>query len=197
MNYFLIILSLLLWSCGDSKNDSASLNSNIEGFLPVPTEFSIKKSKRKEFKKGRKDYIKNMHRAHPNDDWKEIDANNRLERINKVKKIRNQLFQNEISISDYKESFSRDFSGTWNEKGSNNLSGRIRTADIDWDNNIIYCASSGGNIWKGSISNDANGQNWTSLNDYMQIKGITMVRYINDTNRLLMVTGYNFYYTDI
>ena len=196
MHYFLIILSLLLWSCGDSKNDSASLNSNIEGFLPVPTEFSIKKSKRKEFKKGRKDYIKNMHRAHPNDDWKEIDANNRLERINKVKKIRNQLFQNEISISDYKQSFSRDFSGTWNEKGSNNLSGRIRTADIDWDNNIIYCASSGGNIWKGSISNDANGQNWTSLNDYMQIKGITMVRYINDTNRLLMVTGYNFYYTD-
>jgi hypothetical protein len=75
MYYLLIVLSLLLWSCGDSKKETSSLSSNVEGFLPVPTEFSIKKSKRKEFKKGRKDYIKNMHRAHPDDNWKEMDVN--------------------------------------------------------------------------------------------------------------------------
>ena len=56
--------------------------------MPVPTEFSIKKSKRKEFKKGRKDYIKNMHRAHPDDNWEQMDANTRLERINKTKQRR-------------------------------------------------------------------------------------------------------------
>ena len=52
MKYLLIILTLLLWSCGESSKNIAS-ESNIEGFLPVPTEFSIKKSKRKEFKKDR------------------------------------------------------------------------------------------------------------------------------------------------
>ena len=178
MYYLLIVLSLLLWSCGDSKKETSSLSSNVEGFLPVPTEFSIKKSKRKEFKKGRKDYIKNMHRAHPDDNWKEMDANTRLDRINKIKKNRNQLFENQISTDNYKEFFNRNFSGTWYERGSNNLSGRIRTADIDWNNNIIYCASSGGNIWKGYLGNNINGQDWVSLNDYMQIKGITMLRYI-------------------
>ena len=40
-------------------------------------------------------------------------------------------------------------------------------------------------------------KNWISLNDYyMQIKGITMLRYVNDINRMLIATGYNFYYTD-
>ena len=196
MTYLLIILSLLLWSCGDS-NKSISSKSNIEGFLPVPTEFSIKKSKRKDFKKNRKEYIKNMHRSHPDDNWKEMDTNVRLERINQTKQIRSQLFQNEIPINEYKEYFNRDFSGTWYERGSNNLSGRIRTADIDWNNNIIYCASSGGNIWKGSLANNSiHGQNWTSLNDYMQIKGITMLRYVESLNRLLIATNYNFYYTD-
>lgn len=194
MYYLLIVLSLLLWSCGDSKKETSSLSSNVEGFLPVPTEFSIKKSKRKEFKKGRKDYIKNMHRAHPDDNWKEMDVNTRLDRINKIKENRNQLFENQISTDNYKEFFNRNFSGTWYERGSNNLSGRIRTADIDWNNNIIYCASSGGNIWKGYLGNNINGQDWVSLNDYMQIKGITMLRYIE--NRLLIATGYNFFYTD-
>ena len=195
MKYLLIILTLLLWSCGESSKNIAS-ESNIEGFLPVPTEFSIKKSKRKEFKKDRKEYIKNMHRAHPSDDWEKIDTETRLARINRVKENRTQLLKNEVLIDNHVEIFTRNFSGTWHERGSNNLSGRIRTADIDWDSNTIYCASSGGNIWKGSIDNNINGQNWTSLNDYMQIKGITMLRYINDINRILIATGYNFYYTD-
>ena len=195
MNYFIIIISLILFSCSDSNKEIAS-NSNIEGWLPVPTEFSIKKTKRKEFKKGRKDYIENMHSSHPEDDWKKIDAKTRLERINKIKEDRFKLLNNQISTDNYIEFFNRDFSGTWHERGSNNLSGRIRTADIDWNNNIIYCASSGGNIWKGSVENNINGQDWISLNDYMQIKGITMLRYNHEINRLLIATGYNFYYTD-
>ena len=195
MQYFIIIISLILFSCGDSSKEVAS-NSKVEGRLPVPTEFSIKKSKRKEFKKGRKDYIENMHRAHPEDDWEKIDSETRLERINKIKEDRFQLLNNEILTDNYIEFFNRDFSGTWHERGSNNLSGRIRTADIAWNNNIIYCASSGGNIWKGSVENNINGQDWISLNDYMQIKGITMLRYNHGINRLLIATGYNFYYTD-
>ena len=44
----------------------------IKGRQPVPTEFDIKKSKRKDFKNKRKDYIKNMHRAHPDVNWEKI-----------------------------------------------------------------------------------------------------------------------------
>ena len=94
MQYFIIIISLILFSCGDSSNKKIASNSKVEGWLPVPTEFSIKKSKRKEFKKGRKDYIENMHRAHPADDWKKIDTKTRLERINKVKENRFKLLNN-------------------------------------------------------------------------------------------------------
>ena len=80
--------------------------------------------------------------------------------LKKLVKLKNrfQLLKNNISIDNHTEFINRDFNGTWYERGSNNLSGRIRTADIDWDNNIIYCASSGGNIWKGSIDNNINGQ---------------------------------------
>ncbi|MFA6569950.1 MAG: FlgD immunoglobulin-like domain containing protein, partial [Bacteroidota bacterium] len=67
------------------------------------------------------------------------------------------------------------FTGKWYEKGSNNLAGRIHTADIDWTNNLIYAASSGGNIWRGTI----NGTDWTCLNNTMQISNIRGVRVLN------------------
>ena len=136
-----------------------------------------------------------MHRAHPDDDWKKIDAATRFKKVDKIKKNRSQLLKNKRSIDNYTEFFTRDFSGTWHERGSNNLSGRIRTADIDWDNNIIYCASSGGNIWKGTIE----GENWESLTDYMQILGITFIKIINTElgQRILIGSENNgFYFSD-
>jgi len=68
------------------------------------------------------------------------------------------------------------------------------TADIDWGNNLIYCASDGGNIWRGSL----NGEDWTSLTDYLQIRGIHFLRLIefDDTRRLLIANGDNLHYTD-
>ena len=43
---------------------------------PIPTEFITKKKNRKELKKHRKEWIENMHRSHPNDNWREIDSKN-------------------------------------------------------------------------------------------------------------------------
>ena len=64
----------------------------------------------------------------------------------------------------------------------------------DWENNLIYCASDGGNIWRGSL----NGDDWTSLTDYQQIKGIHFMRLMEfeDTRRLLIANSDNLYYTD-
>jgi len=168
----------------------------IKGRQPVPTEFDIKKSKRKDFKNQRKDYIRNMHRAHPDVDWVKMDAEFRKIRTDKVREIRQDLFYSGDLNPQNKqtENISRDLSGYWQERGSNNLAGRILTADIDWGNNLIYCASDGGNIWRGSL----NGEDWTSLTDYLQIRGIHFLRLIefDDTRRLLIANGDNLYYTD-
>ena len=77
-------------------------------------------------------------------------ASNRKINTDKVRRLREILLNNN-QISDISDNFeiiiSRDIEGTWIERGSNNLAGRIRTADIDFSENMVYCASSGGNIW--------------------------------------------------
>jgi len=165
---------------------------------PIPTEFITKKKDRKELKKHRKEWIENMHRAHPNNNWREIDRKNRKLNTDQVLELRKTLFEN-TRLEDIPDNFevmiSRDIDGEWIERGSNNLAGRIRTADIDFNNNIIYCASSGGNIWKGTIA----GENWESLNDYMQILGISFLRIVNtDFGQRLLIGSENngFYYSD-
>ena len=75
---------------------------NIENFLynynsqPTPTEFILKKKNRQEFKKSRQDWIENMHKSHPNDDWREIDAQNRKLNTDRALELRKIIF-NEIS----------------------------------------------------------------------------------------------------
>ena len=132
---------------------------------PTPTEFITKKKKKKEFKKSRKEWMENMHKSHPDDNWRLIDKQNRKINTDKVLSIREQISRstNQEKPSNFKVRLSRNVQGEWFERGSNNLAGRIRTADIDFDNQVIYCASSGGNVWKGTLQ----GQNWESLNDYM------------------------------
>ena len=45
--------------------------------MPVPTEYVEKKSKRKDFKQQRKQYMKDMHWAHPDTDWEKMDRETR------------------------------------------------------------------------------------------------------------------------
>ena len=100
-------------------------NPQIKGRLPVPTEFVEKKSKRKEFKQQRKEYMQQMHRAHPDDDWKKMDAETRKIRTDKVQNLRKSLITSGNWNPENKqiENISRDISGYWQERGSNNLAG--------------------------------------------------------------------------
>ena len=161
--------------------------------MPAPTEFVEKKKKRKEFKKYRKAFYEYMHKADLNADWRAIDKKTRKEKTNQSRIFLESMLEegqlsrpnlSRVAIS------SRDLQGEWAERGSNNLAGRIRTADIDFENNLIYCASSGGNIWRGTLE----GENWTSLTDYQQVLGITFLRKIN--NRILFSNNKGFYYSD-
>ena len=187
-----IFITIFIFSIVLNKNNS----STITGKMPVPTEFIDKKSKRKDFKNHRIEFIKTMHRSHPDDNWEKIDEENRRIRTDNVRNLRNSLLHSgSLNTSHTKtENISHELSGYWQERGSNNLAGRILTSDIDWENNLIYCASDGGNIWRGSLT----GEGWTSLTDYMQIKGIHFLRIIkfDNTKRILIANGNSMYYTE-
>ena len=108
-------------------------NPLISGRMPVPTEFDKNKSKRQDFKNQRREYMKNMHRAHPDMDWEKMDAESRKIRTEKVRELRESLITSGNWNPENKrlENISRDLIGYWQERGSNNLAGRILTADID------------------------------------------------------------------
>ena len=63
---------------------------------PVPTEFIQKKNNRKIIKEGRKKWIDNMHKSHPEVDWKKIDQNNRKLNTDKVIELRKSLLESSI-----------------------------------------------------------------------------------------------------
>ena len=90
---------------------------------PTPTEFITKKKNRKELKKYRKEWIENMHRSHPDDNWREIDSKNRKLNTDQVLELRKTLFENtrlEGVPGNFEVMISRDIEGEWIERGSNN-----------------------------------------------------------------------------
>ena len=168
------------------------------GEMPVPTEIIQKKKDRKQFKKDRKEWLENMHRTAPGVDWKKMDQQTHQKKIAQKTEIRkilqtDGLLSHDINTIEITTTI-RDVLGQWFERGSNNLAGRIRTADVDFENDQIYCASSGGNIWRGNMDGTA----WISLNDYFQITGIHLLKNIgyNGNNRLIMVNGKQCYRSD-
>ena len=185
-------------SCQKSNytETQTTIVAKIENEKPVPIEFVERKKNRKEFKKSRKEYIDMIHKRGPDVDWKKMDSDFRKNRSYENTLLRqNYINQNGYwENADSRISLSREIEGIWRERGSNNLAGRVHTLDIDFENDLIYLASSGGNIWKGTID----GENWESLNDYMQINGIKIVKLIetNEVRRLLIGSSDGFFYTD-
>ena len=129
-------------------------DQNIEGKFPAPTELMQKKKDRKKFKKGRKEYYKQMHKTAPDVDWKKIDADFRREKSRNKTELRRNIISQNLNSDEMNIFRNREIEGIWEEKGSNNLSGRIHTAEVDFNNDLIYCGSSGGNIWRGTIDGE-------------------------------------------
>ena len=163
--------------------------SDINTLVPIPTEVINKKKDRKKFKDERQKWMLNMHRADQDVNWKKMDQDTRLNKI-AVKTLNRKR-----DHTDHQENITeRTIPGQWYERGSNNQAGRIRTADVDFENSQIYCASSGGNIWRGALD----GAGWESLNDYFQIKGIHLLKRFsyNNFQRMVMVNNKDCYRTD-
>ncbi len=121
------------------------------------------------FKRAREEWIESMHRAEPGVDHRIIDR--------EVREARHE--HGWASMPKVK-------AGTWMERGSDNLAGRMHTADVDFDRGRIYAASAGGNLWRGTLG----GSEWTSLTDPMK-RTITLVRLIphNGAQRILIAGG--------
>ena len=103
---------------------------------PVPIEIVQKKKDRKQFKKSRKEYIDMIHKTEPDLDWVKMDSDFRKERAYQNTLLRKEYInQNGYWDSENKGIFlNRDIEGTWQERGSNNLAGRVHTVDLDFEN---------------------------------------------------------------
>ena len=116
--------------------------------------------------KARQEWYEMIHMTAPGVDWKQMDNESRAAlRINRTDLRR-------FKTSETTEIADGLLVGKWTEKGANNVAGRMHNIDIDFENNIIYGASDGGQIWRG----DMNGDNWESLTDSYHVKGVHYLR---------------------
>ncbi len=148
------------------------------------------------YKIQREKWMNDMHRAAPGVNWRNIDLDTRLEkqmvREGKIK----ALLESDSPISEFEsQAFANgDIEGEWVERGSNNLSGRMLTCDIDFESDMIYAASAGGNVWRSKLD----GSGWECLNNGRRFNGIIMLKVIkkNNHNRIILVAGKRLFYSD-
>lgn len=167
----------------------AILSTILIAQVPQIQENPNNREDEKGFKEEREKWLESMHLAEPGINWRVLEQENKQARYaqhkQRIDEMLPGLYSNRESLLDVIIGAS-GLKGKWVEKGSHNQAGRIHTADIDFDNNIIYAASSGGNIWKGTI----NGDNWKCLNNGFQIGNIRMVKAIGSANsKKILVAG--------
>jgi len=146
-------------------------NNSIENKFPPPIETIV--VDREEHHDKKLEWIEQMHRSAPEDNWRFMDMDFRLN--NASNKLKASDSKNEVLY------------GKWKELGSNNMAGRTLVADYDVETNIIYLASDGGQIWKGQPGAD----NWQSLTDHIKIPAIHFLKRIeyNDGYRFIVGSG--------
>ncbi len=127
---------------------------------------------RRGFKQQRRDYFESLHRTAPDVDWRAIDQENRrrlgIERV----ALRRAMLERGLDPAEQPvvlDKGAKSVAGTWTEKGSNNLSGRMHVTTVS--DGLIYAGSSGGIVWRGTLA----GAQWTPLNDWLRMPNIVSV----------------------
>ena len=160
--------------------------THSETASPSPTEIAPLQ-KDPAFKKDRKAWMEQMHRAAPGTDWRAMDNQVRQEKAKRrFKQVRQRQLQRGGQVLDTVAN--GQVAGHWREIGSNNQAGRTIFADYDPATNEVFVASEGGSIWQGNIF----GSNWTVKNDLMRISGINSLKIIyHGGQRRLLVSQSN------
>jgi hypothetical protein len=162
-----------------------------ESIKPQPVDIAFSQGHEEGEWRDKLNWIESMHKCDSTINWRSVNYEVRLAKT-KFRKENYQTKNEAISIADGL------LVGNWRETGSNNLAGRTHLIEIDQEVDSIYCASSGGNIWKA----DKNGNGWHVLNDNFKINDIRMLREIpnGEHDRLLVASGGwgipGFYYSD-
>jgi hypothetical protein len=187
-------INILSLSSAISISFSLLLFIEREPHLPLPgsgkTIVLQKEENEEEELTRRAEWIENMHKAAPGVDWRAIEKANREERY-RAFVARGGQKDNSVVV----QIAGGLLSGTWQEKGSNNLAGRSVCADYDTVGHKIYLGADGGQVWKSSFD----GSDWEVLNDRFQINQIQLVRKLrkNKANRLFVATdSKSTFYTD-
>ena len=142
--------------------------------MPLPYETIVLDYEEDESKHLEKEkWIETMHRSAPDDNWRNMDQQHRLQ-----------------AASQKKQSGDLPIYGKWRELGSNNQAGRTVYTYFDPETEDMYTASDGGQVWKGEIGAD----NWVPLNDHFKIPRIRFVTKIgtgNNTRLLVQSSAWN------
>jgi len=113
--------------------------------LPPPIENRQDRAAEQRHKQERRQWLAEMHRTAPDQDWRDIEAANGLAA---------QQRRNEQAASKVR-------SDRWTEVGSRNQAGRMHVAAVSVLEDSLYGGSSRGGVWKGSLSGEA----WRPLSD--------------------------------
>ena len=174
LNLCFSILIIFFVSTDSFQKPPTSMTNGDSALMPKPTEIVQKDKNNKDFKKRRRQWEENRNKTAKGDNWREMDAATRHKRHLKIEaQRRNLLQQGRLKTNGFEEVANGHLTGEWRERGSKNQAGRMHTCDIDFENNLIYGASSGGNLWRGNMD----GSDWISLNDYraMYIHGVRVI----------------------
>ncbi len=166
-NLFLSLLgSILILSIFALIFPSLKINKK----LPSPIETRIVQEDEAGRQSEKLQWIEQMHRAAPGENWRSKDFNYRMQQANGGRQNRQTPIY-----------------GMWREVGSDNQAGRTLFAYYDQSTDNVYVASDGGQIWKGPIGTS----NWQSINDNFRIGSIHFIRKVDafGGKRLLIGSG--------
>jgi hypothetical protein len=137
----------------------------------------------------REAYFENQHRAAPDVNWREVEAQNMLKQYET--NLRNR--QNATTRGGITPFAGGLLNGTWYERGSTNNAGSMVAVDYDPTNDRIYSISAGGSLWRGNLT----GTNWTPLNNGLTFaSNFIKVLPRNGGRRILAGLNQKIYYSD-
>ncbi|MFT7485970.1 MAG: hypothetical protein ACI9F9_001823, partial [Candidatus Paceibacteria bacterium] len=138
-------LALALAACSSQFQRDRGEGSRA---IPMPTEHILDEGAEARHKADRRAWMREMHRAHPDLDWKAVElANGEREMARRARMSAGSSTSMGVSA--------------WSEVGSRNQAGRMHCATLSPDGTKLYAGSSLGGVWVGN----PDGAGWTPLGD--------------------------------
>ncbi len=145
---------------------------------PEPTEKAMLHEEEEDMRKDREAFFELMHRTAPGTDWRRRDADLRYTLMQE----RAAAYALRTEDAEWDTLAGGAVLGTWDEIGSFNTAGRIWATEVDFEEDVVYAFTDGGNLWKG----DLDGENWSILNDHFKIAATNFLRKVDE--RLIVGT---------